>query len=181
MSHNAPLGGGCIKSWLCAFWLGDVLRRRGLWQGSLLGCVCDLRPIETEQAGLNECPLLFFYILTVLSFCFACFSTISSISVPPLLSPTSQSVTAVVLLMNACLMLSSTAAQEVGGAVLAAGKTQLALTVSDAERTSLDHSRSIPAMTATVMQWVSYVHTHTWQQSSCAPVTIMHNFTSIVY
>lgn len=58
--------------------------------------------------------------------------------------------------MNVCLMQSSTAAQEVGGAVLAAGKTQLALTVRDAERTSLDTYRSGPAKTVTVMQWVSY-------------------------
>lgn len=53
MSHNAPLGSVCIKSWLCAFWFDDMLRRRGLWQGSLLGSVCDLKPIETEHAGVN--------------------------------------------------------------------------------------------------------------------------------
>lgn len=28
-------------------------RRRGLWQGSLLGSVCDLKPIETEHVGVN--------------------------------------------------------------------------------------------------------------------------------
>jgi len=64
-------------------------------------------------------------------------------------------------------MLSSTAAQEVGGAVLAAGKTQLALTVSDVERTSLDHYRNSPAKTATVMQWVSCLYTHLVKQLLC--------------
>lgn len=33
-------------------------------------CVCDLKPIETEQAGLNNCPLLF---LTSFMFLFCLF------------------------------------------------------------------------------------------------------------
>lgn len=79
--------------------------------------------------------------------------------------------------MNVCLMQSSTAAQEVGGAVLAAGKTQLALTVRDAERTSLDPYRSGPAKTVTVMQWVSYTHILN------KPIvhTLIHTFITIFY
>ncbi len=30
-----------------------MLRRRGMWQGSLLGSVCDLKPIEIEHHGVN--------------------------------------------------------------------------------------------------------------------------------
>lgn len=56
-------------------------------------------------------------------------------------------------------MWSSTAALAVGGAVSAAGETQLALTVRDAERTFTDPRRNSPVRTAAVMLWVSQTRT----------------------
>lgn len=124
-----------------------MLRRSGLWQGSLLGSECDLKPIGTEQA----------FDLKVEMNAHCCFSSVALLSVSPRIRLyVSQGVTAVVLLMDACLMWSSTAARDEGGAVLAAGKTLLVLTVSSAEKTTSDHQHCSPAKTVTVMHWVSY-------------------------
>lgn len=67
-------------------------------------------------------------------------------------------------------MWSSTAALAVGGAVSAAGETQLALTVRDAERTFTDPRRNSPVRTAAVMLWVSQTHAHNPPIVSPAPI-----------